>query len=104
MDHIADVERDGQALLAAAREAGLRAPVAACPGWDVSRLVGHTGKVLERTTLLVTEGLDAPPPSERMERFPDDETTFFNNDWDANAVADAAWLRDRLGEVSPGRT
>jgi uncharacterized protein (TIGR03083 family) len=76
MDHIADLQRDGEALLEAARTAGLRASVAACPGWDVSRLLGHAGKVLERTTILVTEGLDAPPPPERFVRFPDDDSAF----------------------------
>ena len=76
MDHIADLQRDGLALLDAARAAGLRAPVAACPGWDVSRLVSHTGKVLERTTILVREGLDAPPGNDRYDRFPDAESAF----------------------------
>jgi uncharacterized protein (TIGR03083 family) len=76
MDHIADLQRDGRALLDAARTAGLDAPIAACPGWNVSRLVGHTGKVLERTAILVREGLEAPPDSDRFMRFPDDESTF----------------------------
>lgn len=76
MDHIADLQRDGRALLDAARVAGLDAPVAACPGWNLSRLVGHTGKVLERTTILVREGLDTPPAPERFVRFPDDESVF----------------------------
>jgi uncharacterized protein (TIGR03083 family) len=98
MDHIADLERDGRALLAAARTAGLDAPVAACPGWDVSRLVGHAGKVLERTTILVTEGLDAPPPAERLPRFPDDETTF---DRFADALDAAAGA---LREADPDRS
>ena len=76
MDHIADVEREGTALLDAARAAGLDAPIAACPGWDVSRLVGHTGKVLERTTVLVREGPSAPPDNDRFVRFPADESAF----------------------------
>jgi uncharacterized protein (TIGR03083 family) len=76
MDHIADLQRDGLALVAAARAAGLDAPIAACPGWDVSRLVGHTGKVLERTAILVREGLDTPPANDRFVRFPDDESAF----------------------------
>lgn len=76
MDHIADVEREGTALLEAARAAGLDAPIAACPGWDVSRLVGHTGKVLERTTILVRERPASPPGNDRFVRFPADETAF----------------------------
>ena len=86
MDHLADLQRDGRALLDAARDAGLDSPVAACPGWNVSRLVGHTGKVLERTTIVVSEGLDAPPAPERFVRFPDDETAF---DRFAEVLADA---------------
>jgi len=76
MDHLDDLDRDGRALLDAARTAGLRAPIGACPGWDVSRLLGHTGKVLERTTMLVGEGLDTPPDRDRYVRFPDDEGAF----------------------------
>lgn len=32
----------------------------------------------------------------------DDVYAYFNNDWNAEAVADATWLRDRLGELSGG--
>lgn len=76
MDHIADLQRDGRALLDAARAAGLDAAIDACPGWDISRLVGHTGKVLERTAILVREGLDSPPDNDRFVRFPADESAF----------------------------
>jgi uncharacterized protein (TIGR03083 family) len=76
MDHIADLHRDGRALLDAARAAGLDTPVAACPGWDVSRLVGHTGKVLERTAILVREGPATPPDNDRFVRFPNDDSAF----------------------------
>jgi uncharacterized protein (TIGR03083 family) len=98
MDHIADLERDGRALLAAARAAGLDAPAAACPGWNVSRLVGHAGKVLERTAIVVSEGLDSPPPSERLVRFPDDDTAFarFADVLDATVAA--------LGAAEPDRS
>jgi uncharacterized protein (TIGR03083 family) len=53
--------------------------------------------VLERTTILVTEGLDAPPPSERMVRFPDDDTAFDRFSTVLDATVDA--LRD----TDPGR-
>lgn len=76
MDHIADLDRAGTAFLDAARAAGLRAPVADCPGWDVARLVDHTGKVLERTTIVVSERLDTFPDKERLVRYPDDESAF----------------------------
>jgi uncharacterized protein YecE (DUF72 family) len=32
-----------------------------------------------------------------------DVYAYFNNDWDANAVHDAAWLRDHLPIAAPGR-
>lgn len=76
MDHIADLQLEGAALLDAARAAGLDAPIAACPGWDVSRLVGHTGKVLERTAVVVREGSATPPDNDRFVRFPADESAF----------------------------
>ncbi len=76
MDHIADVERDGHALLSAARAAGLDAPVPSCPGWDVRRLLSHTTKVLERTALLTREGLDAPPGRDAYVPFPDDDGAY----------------------------
>jgi len=76
MDHIADIDRDGRGLLAAARAAGLDAPVPSCPGWDVRRLLGHSGKVLERTAMLVREGLDAPPERDRYDAFPEGDAAY----------------------------
>src|SRR4051794_39005555 len=76
MDHIADVDRDGHALLSAARAAGLDTPVPSCPGWDVRRLLSHTTKVLERTVLLAREGLDAPPGRDRHVPFPDGDGAY----------------------------
>lgn len=43
-DYVAALRRDGAALTAAA-EGNLRREVSACPGWDVSELVAHTGEV-----------------------------------------------------------
>jgi uncharacterized protein (TIGR03083 family) len=43
--HIAAVQSESSALLAAARQGPLDAPVPSCPGWDVERLVGHLGSV-----------------------------------------------------------
>ena len=98
MDHIADLQRDGNALLDAARAAGLDAPVAACPGWTVSRLVGHTGKVLERTTIVVREGLDSPPANDRFVRFPDDDSAL---DRFADALSDAVEALHRCDPAEP---
>ncbi|MEY3512861.1 MAG: hypothetical protein RL486_1526, partial [Actinomycetota bacterium] len=51
MNHVETLRIEGTRLSAAARAAGLEAPVEHCPGWTVGRLLGHTGKVLQRTNL-----------------------------------------------------
>jgi uncharacterized protein (TIGR03083 family) len=43
--HIAAVETENAALLAAARSGPLDTPVPSCPAWDVAALVGHLGSV-----------------------------------------------------------
>jgi uncharacterized protein (TIGR03083 family) len=44
-EHLAALDRDGHLLAAAARRAGLAAPVPSCPGWQVGDLLRHTGAV-----------------------------------------------------------
>jgi uncharacterized protein (TIGR03083 family) len=95
MDHIDDLRRDGAALVDAAEAAGLDAPIAHCPGWDVARLLRHTGKVLERTTIVVAEGLDAPPDPERFGTFPEGPAAF---DRFREVLAGAV---DALGSADP---
>src|SRR6478736_5144517 len=95
MDHIADVQRDGQSLLDAARAAGLDAPIEACPGWDVARLLGHTGRVLWRNAVVVREGLEAPPDPERFARFPATEEAF------TRFAAELAEAVDALAATDP---
>ena len=43
-------------MAAAARDAGLDAPVPTCPGWTVERLLDHTGKVLRVVGKVVETG------------------------------------------------
>jgi uncharacterized protein (TIGR03083 family) len=43
--YLDELRRQGGLLLQAARQAGLQAAVPSCPGWDVSRLLGHTTRV-----------------------------------------------------------
>lgn len=76
MDHLASLRSNGDALVAAARTAGLDAPIAHCPGWSIGRLVGHTGKVLQRTELVVREGLATPPDDDRFTKSARDEALF----------------------------
>jgi uncharacterized protein (TIGR03083 family) len=44
-DYVAALRREGARLADAAERVGLRAPVAACPGWTVADLVWHVGGV-----------------------------------------------------------
>ena len=76
MDHIAVLRTEGQRLSSAARTAGLDATIEHCPGWTVSRLLGHTGKVLQRTNLCVADGLLQPPDADRFTSLPRDEAIF----------------------------
>lgn len=76
MDHVTTLRTEGTRLSAAARVAGLDAAVEHCPGWTVGRLLGHTGKVLQRTNLCVADGLMAPPPEDRFVSLPRDEAVF----------------------------
>ena len=76
MDHIASLRSDGHALTAAARSVDIDTPIAQCPGWTMGRLVGHTGKVLQRTELCVRLGLDAPPADDLAPKLPRDSSLF----------------------------
>ena len=95
MDQIRQLRTEGEALLAAARAAGLDAPIEHCPGWDMQRLVSHTAKVFQRTVVVVAEGLMAPPPSDRFTAFARDESIF---DQYAVVLDD---LVDALGNAVP---
>lgn len=76
MDQIEQLRTEGEALLAAARTAGLNGTIEHCPGWDMQRLVSHTAKVMQRTAVVVTEGLMAPPANDRFTQFAKDEGVF----------------------------
>lgn len=55
-EHVAAVDEQGRALLAAAEAAGLDAPIPDCPHWTVRKLVAHTGKVHRWAATHVREG------------------------------------------------
>jgi uncharacterized protein (TIGR03083 family) len=92
MDHLASLRTNGDALVAASRTTGLETPIAHCPGWSIGRLVGHTGKVLQRTELVVREGLESPPDDDRFTKLARDESVFdqFDEILDALLVTLAA--------------
>lgn len=76
MDHLTTLRTNGELLSSAARTAGLDAPVEHCPGWTVGRLLGHTGKVLQRTALCVRSGTTDPPADGDYSPLPRDEALF----------------------------
>lgn len=76
MDHVETIRREGATLADAAEAAGLDAPVPACPGWDVRRLVRHIAKVLQRTEHVVRTGAQEPPPAGEFPPFDDDYRLF----------------------------
>jgi uncharacterized protein (TIGR03083 family) len=76
MDQIAQLRTEGEALLVAARSAGIDAPIEHCPGWTMQRLVSHTAKVFQRPTVVVAEGLMQPPANDRFTQFARDDSVF----------------------------
>lgn len=89
------VDLAGRATVAAARNAGLDAPVPTCPGWDVRRLLQHTAKVHQRTEAVVRTAATTPPPSSDFPRFADDEQLF------DQFLATLDRLVDTLGSADP---
>jgi uncharacterized protein (TIGR03083 family) len=91
-EHIAAIRREGAALAAAARAAGLDAEIASCPGWTIADLLAHVGRIHRWVTELVVmrpkppdgnwRGLEEPPAGTRIEWFDDGYRRF------ADALAD----------------
>src|SRR5258708_6197884 len=73
------LRREGHALYAAARTAGIEAPVPSCPDWTIAELLGHVGRLHRWVTAIVeSEGDDPtdhwsnaepPPPDARLDWF-----------------------------------
>ncbi len=53
-EYLASIRADADALADAAQVAGFDAAVPSCPGWDVARLVTHTGTTHRWVTAVVT--------------------------------------------------
>ncbi len=59
-------------MVAAARSAGLDAPVGSCPGWDVTALLRHIGKIHRWVALVIATGdMNTPRPEGTAPRGPD---------------------------------
>ena len=58
LDHLAE---DGARLVAAARSAGMGAPVPTCPGWQVADLLVHTARVFRHKTYVLEHRLQERP-------------------------------------------
>jgi len=76
MEHLSTLRREGTAMIAAGRRAGLDAPVPTCPDWDVRRLLQHTAKVHQRAEAVVRTAASTPPRSSEFPRFADDNNLF----------------------------
>lgn len=61
VDHLALIEAEGVALLAATSE-HLDSPVPTCPGWSSRRLLRHVGRLLHSVSVVVPRGTTDPPP------------------------------------------
>jgi len=82
MDHERSIGHEAARLVAVARHGPLDAPVPGCPGWDVSRLAGHVGRVHRwATASIVGRG---EPDGTTLERPPKDDSVV---DWAEGAIA-----------------
>ena len=77
-EHVKSLDREGQLLVAAARSAGVHAPVPSCPGWEVRDLLAHIGFVHRWAARYVAEGLtemvEEPDEAEMVPAAPSDDT------------------------------
>jgi uncharacterized protein (TIGR03083 family) len=67
-EHIAELDRDGTLLAAAAERAGLDAPVPGCPLWKIRELLRHTGYVHRWAASYVTHRY-----ADEVDRYSEDE-------------------------------
>ncbi len=76
-DDVKALDREGQLLVAAARSAGIHAPVPSCPGWEVRDLLAHIGFVHSWAARYVAEGLtemvEEPDEAEMLSAAPPDD-------------------------------
>ena len=85
LDHVL---ADSVAIAGFARANGAAA-VISCPGWDVSRLAGHVGRVHRMAHTTVSQQLTSPPAADQLAKPPAD----------ASEVAD--WLTEATATLVP---
>jgi uncharacterized protein (TIGR03083 family) len=68
IDYVSQVRHEASRLAAVANQGPLDAPVPACPGWDLGRLVGHLGRVHRWATVAASTGQE--PEQSVLERPP----------------------------------
>ena len=81
LDHVL---ADSMAIAGFARAHGATA-VPSCPGWDVTRLAGHVGRVQRMAHTCVTQQLTSPPAGDQSAKPPADASEVA--DWLAEATA-----------------
>lgn len=59
-EHLSALRREGEAFVAALRQASMDEPVPACPGWTVRDVVRHTGGVHRKFATVIRERRLAP--------------------------------------------
>ncbi|MGO9876304.1 MAG: maleylpyruvate isomerase family mycothiol-dependent enzyme [Acidimicrobiia bacterium] len=94
--HCVALRREGHALGAAARAAGVDAPVPSCPEWQVADLLGHVGR-LHRWVGAIVESADDDPPDHWSAAEPPPADVRL--DW---FEAGVDLVADALGRVDPG--
>jgi uncharacterized protein (TIGR03083 family) len=95
-DYLTAIRADAASLSEAARAAGLDAMVPSCPGWQVSRLLGHVGRVHRWCTLVVQQSPGREPDLMKETEHPPAGPEILP--W-FEAGADA--LVDALGTIDP---
>ena len=94
--YLDDLAGDGARLAAAARSAGMAAPVPTCPGWQVADLLVHTARVFRHKTYVLERRLQERPSGDAWQvddPAPADAPAFFD--------AELRALLDALGAADP---
>ena len=87
--YIDHVDNESQALAAAARAGGFEADCPSCPGWQMDRLVGHTGNVHQWVTEILGRHATEPVDSRSLPRPPGGEANLAWFDEKSRGLVDA---------------
>ncbi len=98
--YLDDLADEGARLAAAARSAGMAAPVPTCPGWQVADLLVHTARVFRHKTYVLEHHLQERPTGDGWQvddPVPADASAFF--DAELRALLDALRAADPATQV-----